>query len=392
MSNTASTRPGFLVRLREGGPRAILMQLALVAAVVGALVYLVVNARAALQAQGMTSGFGFLTQATSFSMGEGYFNFTPSDSYLRAFAAAIGNTIVISAVSILTASALGALIGVAALARNPILRGVAQSYVYLFRNTPQLLQIIFWYSFFALLPPVRDAWSLGFGIFASNRGLTLPAPENGSVLTLMLIVLVAAFGVSTLVMRKLRERVDLAMSPRSLGLLRAAMVLGPVLIVWLAAGAPRGWSVPELGRFNYTGGATLAPEFMALYFGLSFYIAAFIAEIVRGGVQSVDAGQIEAARTVGLSEGQIMVRVVAPQALRIIIPPLAAQYISLLKNSSLGVAVGYPELFSVANTSLTYSGRTIEVLVLMAGTYLLISLCVGLGAAFINRLTQYPSR
>lgn len=380
------------MRLREGGPRAIVLQLMLVAAIVGALVYLTVNARAALEAQGMTSGFGFLWQATSFSMGDGYFNFTPTDTYLRAFAAAIGNTIVISAISILTASVLGALIGVAALAPNPILRGVAQSYVYLFRNTPQLLQIIFWYSFFALLPPVREAWSLGFGIFASNRGMTVPAPEDGSVLAMMLVVLVLAVGLSSYVMRKAKARIDPASFPRHPGLLRAVMILGPVLIVWLAAGAPTGWSVPELGRFNFTGGATLAPEFMALYFGLSFYIAAFIGEIVRGGVQSVDAGQVEAARTVGLSEGQIMIRVVAPQALRIIIPPLAAQYISLLKNSSLGVAVGYPELFSVANTSLTYSGRTIEVLVLMAGTYLLISLMIGLGAAFINRLSQYPSR
>lgn len=157
-------------------------------------------------------------------------------------------------------------------------------------------------------------------------------------------------------------------------------------------GCPLGWSVPELRGFNYVGGATLAPEFLAIYFGLSFYIAAFIAEIVRGGLVSIDAGQIEAANAIGLSRGDLYRKVMVPQALRVIIPPLAAQYVSLLKNSSLGVAVGYPDLFSISNTALTYSGRTIEVLSIMAVIYLVLCLAIGAAANVVNRFVQIPER
>ncbi|MFC3058943.1 amino acid ABC transporter permease [Paenirhodobacter populi] len=371
--------------------RALLWQIALVATVIWMIVWMGLNARAALEAQGMTSGFGFLTTSTSFSMGAGFFNFTPSDSYLKAFAVGVGNTLVMSAASIVTATLLGGVIGAMSLAKNPIPSGVAQAYVYLFRNTPQLLQIVFWYTAFAAMPVAREAISLGGAAFVSNRGLTVPAPIDGKTAGLSALALILGLLALLILRHTARSFAPEARWPKSV-IVAALCALGPPLAVWALRGAPMEWSIPSLGRFNFSGGVTLPPEFTAIYFGLSFYIAAFIAEIVRGGIQGVDAGQIEAARTIGLTESQTMFRIIVPQALRMIIPPLTAQFISLLKNSSLGVAVGYPELFSISNTALTYSGRTIEVLTIMALIYLALSLAIGAAGAAFNRFVQYPSR
>lgn len=355
--------------------------------------WLVSNAARALDERGMTSGLGFLLDPAQFALGEAFFVFTPGHSYLAAFAVGLGNTVMLSIVSIVTATVIGVGLGFARLSRNTLISGLAHAYIEAFRNTPQLVQIVFWYSFFTLLPGPRQSWSI-FGLaFASNRGLTVPAPENSTIALLVLCMLlvgaVLAFTIGHVADRSRRRTGRRWKGLRSLEL---AALLVPALAAWLASGAPLGWSVPELRGFNYTGGATLAPEFLAIYFGLSFYIAAFIAEIVRGGLVSVDAGQIEAANAIGLSRADLYRKVMVPQALRVIIPPLAAQYISLLKNSSLGVAVGYPDLFSVSNTALTYSGRTIEVLSIMAVIYLVLCLAIGAGANLINRFVQIPER
>ncbi|WP_118134933.1 amino acid ABC transporter permease [Oceanicella sp. SM1341] len=386
-------RPPRFARLRRGGPRAALWQLAVLAAVIALGVWLVANARAALEARGMTSGLDFLFAAAPFSLGEGFFSFSSGDSYLSALGVGLGNTVMLSLVSMVTATLIGAVTGVAALSRNPLAAGLARGYIDLFRNTPQLVQIVFWYTFFTLMPAARDAWSILDVAFASNRGLTVPAPDDRETLALVFLAFCGGLLLAFLIGRLARRRPADPQRPRRwTGPLVALLVLGPPLAVWLGAGVPLGWSVPALGKFNFSGGATLSPEFLAIYFGLSFYIAAFIAEIVRGGVQSVDAGQVEAARTIGLSPGSIYRRIVAPQAFRVVIPPLAAQYVSLIKNSSLGVAVGYPDLFSTSNTALTYSGRTIEVLVVMACIYLALSVSVGLVANLFNRLVQIPGR
>lgn len=373
--------------------RAFVWQ-ALMLAVLGALgLWLATNAMDALDQRGMTSGFGFLFDPANFALGEAFFAFSPGESYLDAFLVGIGNTVLLSAVSIITASIIGVALGFARLSSNALLAGFAKAYVEAFRNTPQLVQIVFWYSFFTLLPPPRQSWSL-FGLgFASNRGLTIPAPEQGGsallVLGMAFVGAMVAFIIGRLADRR-RRRTGVRI--RGLALRQFAAFLALPLVVWLALGAPTAWSVPVLRGFNYAGGATLAPEFLAIYFGLSFYIAAFIAEIVRSGLISVDAGQIEAANAIGLSRSDLYRKVMVPQALRVIVPPLAAQYISLLKNSSLGVAVGYPDLFSVSNTALTYSGRTIEVLSIMALVYLLMCLAIGATANLVNRAVQIPER
>ncbi|WP_128293041.1 amino acid ABC transporter permease [Afifella aestuarii] len=378
---------------RQPRSRAIAWQALLLAALAALGIWLVLNARQALIDRGMTSGLGFLFDETQFALGEAFFSFTSGDTYLKAFAVGLGNTVLLSAVSILTASIIGAIVGFARLSPNALASSLARAYVYAFRNTPQLVQIVFWYTFFTLFPAARLSWSFFDFVFASNRGLTIPAPENMTAFTAVAAAFLAgcalAWRVAHLADRRRRRTGQKWKSAKPVLL---ATIFVPALLVWLAFGMPLAWSIPELKGFNFAGGITLSPEFLAIYFGLSFYIAAFIAEIVRGGLLSVDSGQIEAANAIGLTRIDLYRRVVAPQALRVIIPPLAAQYVSLLKNSSLGVAVGYPDLFSVSNTMLTYSGRTIEVLCIMAAVYLALSLAIGAVANFVNGFVQIPER
>lgn len=378
---------------RNPRARVNILQTLLIVVLLTVTGWLLLNARQALTQRGMTSGFGFLFEPGQFSLGEAFFAFVPGDIYLSAFAVGIGNTVMLSVVSILTASVIGAAIGFARLSPNVLVAWLARAYIEAFRNTPQLVQIVFWYTFFTLLPAPRQSWSVLGLAFASNRGLTVPAPSNPEVFLGMLAMLVVGAGLAyvlNLFADRHRRRTG-----RSWPWLRGAevaLLIAPALALWVGAGMPTGWSVPKLQGFNFAGGMTLAPEFLAIYFGLSFYIAAFIAEIVRGGLISVDAGQIEAANAIGLSRRDRYRKVVVPQALRVMIPPLAAQYVSLIKNSSLGVAVGYPDLFSISNTILTYSGRTIEVLCIMALIYLLLSLMVGAAANMLNRSVQIAER
>lgn len=394
MSLTSPTRVAPSVPpWRNPRVRAIVWQALLVLVLLALAIWLVTNARRALAERGMTSGLGFLFDPAQFALGEAFFVFKPGSTYLAALAVGVGNTVMLSLISIITATVIGVALGFARLSRNALIAGLAKAYVEAFRNTPQLVQIVFWYSFFTLLPGPRQSWSLLGLAFASNRGLTVPAPENGSVF-LVVLGMLAIGAVLALIFARLADR-HRRRTGRPWKFVRAtefAVFLLPALVTWLVSGAPLGWSVPELRGFNYVGGATLAPEFLAIYFGLSFYIAAFIAEIVRGGLVSVDAGQIEAANAIGLSRGDLYRKVMVPQALRVIIPPLAAQYVSLVKNSSLGVAVGYPDLFSISNTALTYSGRTIEVLSIMAVIYLVLCLAIGAAANVVNRLVQIPER
>ncbi|WP_413203696.1 amino acid ABC transporter permease [Rhodospirillum sp. A1_3_36] len=368
-------------------------QILLLVAVFAPLIWMGVNASRALEDRGMTSGIDFLFTDTSFPLGDGFFSFEQGETYLRALLVGVGNTALLSILGILSATLLGGALGLARLSRNGLISGLSRIYVLVFRNSPQLVQIVFWYSFFTLMPNARQAWNPGLGIFASNRGVALPVPEDGtaalSVLLALVLGLLLRIGLGVLSDRHRRrtgERWSWMPSVRVL------VLVGPAVLVWFLAGAPTAWSVPLLKGFNFQGGVILSPEFLAIYFGLTFYIAAFIAEIVRGGLLSVDGGQIEAAKAIGLNGADMYRKVIIPQALRVIIPPLSAQYVSLLKNSSLAVAVGYPDLFSVSNTMLTYSGRTIEVLSLMALVYLFMSLCIGAVSNMANRFVQIRER
>ncbi|MEM8552926.1 MAG: ABC transporter permease subunit [Pseudomonadota bacterium] len=369
---------------RDERMRAILFQVALIGGLAAVFFWGFQNARAALDARGISTGLGFLFERAGFDLSESVIPYGPNDTFLDAFLAGLGNTVFVSVAAIVLATVLGIVIGLARLSPNPLLSRLAAAYVELFRNTPQLVQIVFWYSLAIALPRVRDALDFGGGVFLSNRGLTFPWIGEPAVGNLVASVLGLSF-LATLILVGLPGR----RRWRGTALLGLwGVTLGVVVLGALTAGLER----PALTGFNFRGGATLSPEFLALFLGLGLYIAAFMAEIVRAGLLSVDRGQIEAARTLGLPPRKILASVRIPQALRVIVPPAAAQYISLIKNSSLGVAIGYPELFNISNSIATLSGQAIEAVTIMGCLYLATALGVSAIANAYNRVVQVTER
>jgi general L-amino acid transport system permease protein len=319
-----------------------------------------------MRARGIQSGFGFLSQSAGFGIGESVFDYDASHSYGRAFVVGLTNTLRVAVVGIVLATLLGTLIGLGRLSRNFLLRTLCAGYVELFRDIPLLVQLFMWYFVMtALLPPAGAALQPVAGIFLSQSGLQFPVPASDTAVLWAMAGLVAGcvaawWGVH----RQTRARVWPA-------LLLVAM--GPIL-GWLAAGAPTALDRPQSGEFNISGGGALTPEYLTLLIGLTLYTASYIAEIVRAGVQSVPAGQSEAARALGLDRGAVIRRVVLPQALRLIIPPITSQYLNLTKNSSLAVAIGYPDLVSISNTIINQSGRAVECITVIMAVYLILSL------------------
>ena len=373
--------------------RAWLYQVVVVASILLGAVYLVGNAQTALQNLGISTGFEFLSEPAGFDIGETPIAFQSTDSFARAYAVAVLNTLKVASIAIILATVIGVAIGIARLSSNIVIRSLASGYVELFRNTPQLVQLIFWYAVVTQLPPVRQAISLADIAFLSNRGLVMPWPVEANVFAAMIgAVILSGLLANLLIRRTDRQRRMTGRKNPALLPMASAIVLAPPLVIWIAAGAPSEVSMPQLQGFNFRGGMTLSPEFIALLLGLSLYIAAFIAEIVRSGIQSVGRGQIEAARAIGLGRTDIYRKVVLPQALRVMVPPAAAQYVSLVKNSSLGVAIGYPELFNVNNTIVTLSGHTVEAIGIMMAIYLTISFSIAILMNLYNRHVQIPER
>jgi general L-amino acid transport system permease protein len=370
-----------------------MLQVALVVLVAAALLWMGENARYAMHKRGIAFGLDFLSEAAGFAIGQAAFTFSAGETYLRAFLVGVGNTIVLAVVAIITATALGTAIGFARLSSNQLLASAGRLYVELFRNSPPLLQILFLYTVFPILPAPRQAWSLFNAVFVSNRGIVAPVPEHPPALFGLLACFVLGAIGAVILYRMVDRRRRQGLPPFPfVGALYAALLLLPPLVYAFIRAEDLGWSVPHLRGFNFSGGMTLSPEFLALYLGLSLYAAAFIAEVVRAGILSVDRGQIEVANAISLGPWDRLLKIVAPQALRVIVPPMASQYISIVKNSSLGVAIGYPELFSLTNTVLTYSGHTIEAVTIMAAIYLLISLTIGAASSVINQSVQVKER
>ncbi|WP_299625991.1 amino acid ABC transporter permease [Pelagibius sp.] len=367
-------------------------QIAVVAAVIGMAVYMVGNAQDAMERRGIATGFGFLGEEAGFDIGESLIAFNSENSFLRAYGVAVLNTLKVSVFSILFATLIGVVLGIARLSSNVLVAKLSAAYVEIFRNTPQLVQIIFWYTLITQLPAPKQAFSLFDAVFLTNRGLILPWPEADPVYLWTALALVCACGAAVLLLRwadRLRRRTGRRVRVVwwNLGLILAAP-----LLVWSLGGAPTAVSIPYLKGFNFTGGLAVSPEFLALLLGLSLYIAAFIAEIVRSGIQSVGKGQIEASRSICLRPSDTYRKVILPQALRVIVPPTAAQYVSLVKNSSLGVAIGYPELFNVNNTIVTLSGHTTEAIAMMMAIYLSISFSIAVVMNLYNRAVQIKER
>jgi len=356
---------------------------ALVAAGVVALAwYLIGNALDNLALRGINSGFGFLEREAGFEIGEGLIAYTPADSYGRALTVGLLNTLLVSLLGIALATLLGTLIGIARLSSNWLVARLASGYVEALRNVPLILQLFLWYALITeSLPGPRQALSLGPGVFLSNRGFKLPALVWEGAHTATAIALVVAIGAAVAIKRWADRRRDRTGRPFPTARAGVALVFGLPLLVFVGLGAPASFDMPVLRGFNFAGGHTLSPELAALLFGLTAYTATFIAEIVRSGILAVPAGQKEAAQALGLSRGLILRLVVLPQAMRVIVPPLTSQYLNLTKNSSLAIAIGYPDLVNIANTTMNQTGQAIEGVALIMAAYLAVSLVI---AAFMN--------
>ncbi|MDA1091119.1 MAG: ABC transporter permease subunit [Proteobacteria bacterium] len=374
------------------GFRSLLYQILIIGAVVSTAFYMIGNAQVAMERLGISTGFGFLTEEAGFAIGESLISYDSSDTYIRAYLVAILNTLKVSAVSVIGATVLGVLIGIARLSSNYLISKIASIYIEIFRNTPQLVQIIFWYTLVTRLPHPKQAWNFFDWVFISNRGLIMAWPADSAVYAWVGLTFVIACGGAFGVVRWTDAR-----RRRTGQTIRAlwwnvGLVIGIPLLTWFALGAPTEMVLPIFKGFNFTGGIALSPEFLALLLGLSLYIAAFIAEIVRSGIQAVNRGQIEAARSVGLGRADLYMKVILPQALRVIVPPATAQYVSLTKNSSLGVAIGYPELFNINNTITTTSGNTIECISIMMAVYLSIAFTTAVIMNVYNKAVQIKER
>lgn len=374
------------------GVRSWIYQAVVLISVIALGSFLIGNAQEALSKQGISTGFAFLGNDAGFEIGEHSIAFQSTDSFLKAYGVALLNTLKVSVASIALATLIGVIVGLGRLSSNLMWRKFASIYVEVFRNTPQLVQLIFWYTLITKLPHPRQAFSFGDMAFLSNRGLVMPWLTNDLAPWLLLAAVLAScfllWAMLGLIDRRRRKSGRKQPVVLVLGLMAAAV---PIALAMLL-GPGYEITIPALRGFNYQGGTTISPEFLALLLGLSLYIGAFIAEIVRSGIQSVSAGQIEAAQTVGLRPFSIYRRVVFPQALRVMVPPAAGQYVSIVKNSSLGVAVGYPELFSVNNTIVTLSGHTIEAIAIMMSIYLAISFSIAIVMNLYNRKVQIKER
>ncbi|HUJ88120.1 MAG TPA: amino acid ABC transporter permease [Burkholderiales bacterium] len=381
MGGAAGRRAGWsLYDLRV---RAILYQVLLVAAVGLVAWFLIYNTAHNLESRKIASGFGFLKREAGFAIGETtLISYNAADTYLRALTVGVLNTFRVSVIGVIAATLLGTLIGLARLSRNWLLSRLAAGYVETLRNVPLLVQLFFWYTVISdNLPGPRHALAPLPGVFLSNRGIALPVvqahPAHAWIAAALIVGMVAAW----LLTRWAKRRQALTGQPFPTLSAGSALVLGLPLIVFLVAGAPLHLERPVLQGFNFSGGMTLTPEFAALLGGLTTYTAAFIAEIVRAGVLAVDRGQFEAAYALGLRPRRAMRLVILPQALRVIVPPMTSQFLNLTKNSSLAVAIGYPDLVSIANTSMNQTGQAIEGIAIIMAVYLTISLSI---SAFMN--------
>ncbi|WP_237215126.1 amino acid ABC transporter permease [Falsiroseomonas oryziterrae] len=353
--------------------RGLLIQAGLLAAVIALGWWFWSNAQANMARQGLQFGYGFLDRSAGIPIGESIIPYTPADTYRKALTVGLLNTLRIAIVGIALCTVLGILLGLARLSTNPLLRGLTGGYIEVIRNTPLVLQLVFWHAVILQLPSVRQALNPVPGFFLSQRGVKMPALIADPALYVLLGTLAAGALGWWLLLRRERARQVATGERRSTLAPGLGMLLGLPALGMLAGYVPTvEW--PELAGFNFEGGLTLSPEFFALLIGLVVYTSAFIAEIVRAGIQSVHKGQWEAARALGLPPGRIMRLVILPQALRVIIPPLTSQYLNLTKNSSLAVVIGYPDLVSVANTSINQTGQAIEVISIFMAVYLAISL------------------
>jgi general L-amino acid transport system permease protein len=367
---------------RSKQARGVIYQI-LVMLLVAFLVWLLVsNTLANMKARGIQSGFDFLMQTAGFDIGEEVTGYDSGQPYWRAFLAGVANTLRVAVIGIVLTTILGTLLGIGRFSRNALVRGLCYGYVECFRNIPVLLQLLMWYLIFTeYLPTIDEALSVGNLLFLSKNGVSFPSPVWSTGYLFALAGLLVGAMATFVYARSARKAFDLTGHIRPVLWVSLALVIVGTVIGWLAGGAPWEWNVPVKNEVQVEGGGALSPEYMALLLGLVLYTSAFVAEVVRGGIASVAAGQHEASASLGLSQRLSMRLVILPQALRVIIPPMTNQFLNLTKNSSLAVAIGYPDVVSIANTSLNQTGRAVECIAIIMLVYLTLSLIT---SAFMN--------
>ena len=365
--------------------RSIIWQILIVGVIVAIVWYLAANTSRNLAARRIATGFGFLSRNAGIPIGESPIPYDPAIStYGDALIIGILNTLKVAVIGVVLATILGTIIGIARLSRNWLVARLAAVYVEVLRDLPLLLQLLFWYTLLQALPAPRQSFRLGEAVFVSNRGIMLPLlvwePAHGWALLGFAAGLLATWFYAR---RARRRQAATGERPRVWPAALGFLLAFPAAI-WALLGAPLQFELPVLRGFNFQGGGLISPEYGALLLGLVIYTAAYIAEIVRSGIQAVDTGQWEAGEAVGLSRGQIMRRIVLPQALRVIIPPMTSQYLNLTKNSSLAVAIGYQDVVSIAGTTLNQTGQAIEGIAYIMAVYLTISLSISLFMNWYN--------
>ena len=365
--------------------RNVVWQVLILGAVAAVIWYLVRNTNRNLAARHIATGFAFLGRTAGIPIGESLIDYNPAvNTYGRALLIGLLNTLKVAVVGVVLATVWGTVLGIARLSKNWLISRLAAVYVEVIRDIPLLLQLLFWYLVLQGLPAPRNSFHPVPGVFLSNRGMKIPVVEWESpfwwalgALALGVIGTVAWSRTAT------RQQEATGVRPRvwpvALGLL-----VGFPLLVWGALGAPFAVEMPVLRGFNFTGGATVSPEYSALTLGLVVYTASYIAEIVRSGILAVPTGQWEAGGAIGLRPGTVLRQVVLPQALRVVIPPMTSQYLNLIKNSSLAVAIGYQDVVSIANTTQNQTGQAIEGIAAIMAVYLVISLSISLFMNWYN--------
>lgn len=375
------------IRLSWSDPRlrALIWQIVILGVVVGIGWYLIQNTSRNLAARRIATGFGFLDHTAGIPIGETLIAYNPAEStYGRALVIGVLNTLKVAIVGMILATILGTMIGIGRLSKNWLMARLTAFYVETIRDLPLLLQLLFWYTVLQGLPAPRQSLRLGDFVFLSNRGLKLPLLEWGVAHTAAAGTFVLGLIITLLWARRARRIQENTGQNPPLWPVAVGLMVGLPLLVWGVMGAPWQWEKPVLRGFNFQGGGSVTPEYFALLLGLVTYTAGYIAEIVRSGIQAVPHGQWEAAGALGLRRGAILRRIVLPQALRVIVPPMTSQYLNLTKNSSLAVAIGYQDLVSIANTTLNQTGQAIEGIAVIMAVYLTISLSISLFMNWYN--------
>ncbi|OSQ41901.1 amino acid ABC transporter permease [Thalassospira sp. MCCC 1A01428] len=391
MSKTQNTPGGVRSKtvadyLNDENIRAIIYQIVAIGLVVLAGWYLVSNTLANLERQNISTGYGFLNLEASFGISESMIDYTPQSNYATALMVGFLNTVKVAFLGIILCTIIGTIFGVARLSSNWIVRKLATVYVETFRNIPVLLQLFFWYAIIpGAFPAARNAFQPLPDVLLTNRGMYIPVPVADNAYDFMGIAAIIAFIVIYFVKKWASKRLDATGQPFPIVWASLGIFFGLALLAYLVGGAPTAMDIPALKGFNIQGGYNISPEFMSVLIGLTIYTSTYVAEVVRSGIQAVPNGQWEAAESLGLKRSIALRKIILPQSMRVAIPPLTNQYLNLTKNSSLAVAVGYPDLVSISNTTMNQTGQAIEAISIYMAVYLGLSLITSLFMNWFNK-------